>query len=164
VQYGAYAYVPIWLTEPAPALDASVGFGVLGRVGWEFTGGLSTELFIGYQANSVEAPAFFMDGRSFTLTHYAIGGGLRYAFLNPSALVPFIGASLQVAVWSGCGDLGCAGSETLLGFGSILGLIYEVSANVGIEGGAMLTGSLEGDLFDGVQLWLSPFVGVTLYY
>ena len=32
MQYGAYAYVPIWLTEPAPALDASVGFGVLGRV------------------------------------------------------------------------------------------------------------------------------------
>lgn len=156
IQYGAYLVVPIWLSDMGDALDP--GFGVAGRVGWEFSPNLSTELTIGYQFNNFDTGGAT---DSFSFTDLWIGAGLRYAFVNPYAIVPFIGAGLQANIWS-C-DI-CDDGEVTVGFNGTLGFIYEMSEFVGFEAGAQFNATLEGDVFDGVQYYLSPFVGVTLYY
>lgn len=160
VQYGASLMVPIWLGDAGD--DLQPGIGVAGRIGWEFTPNLSAELTIGYQLNGVSSDSMFAEDID-NLVDLWIGGGLRYSFVNPYAIVPFIGAGIQANIWS-CTE--CDDGTITVGFNGTVGAIYEVTEFVGIEAGAQINATLDGDVvfFDGVELYVSPFVGVTLYY
>lgn len=158
VQYGAHLVVPLWVTEPFPGQDVSPGLGVQGRIGWEFPKGLSTELIVGYMLNRVDLTAMDED---VDLTNVWVGAGARYALLNPSAFVPFLGLGLQLDFW----DTGGGDNLSTVGFNGTVGAIFEVTAKVGIEVGVVANVSTEGDAgFDGAQVYLSPFAGGTLYF
>jgi hypothetical protein len=164
LQYGATLFVPLWLGDINA--DLRPGIGIHGRVGWELGRGLSIEGGIGWMGNRYE----FYSG---TQSNVFFTGGLRYAFLNPTALVPFVHAELQVNLWDYCYDDGfggsvCSGfSDVTVGVLAGAGLIWEINYNVSLELGLNYSGTSAGQvrLFNGhFQSWLSPFVGVTLYF
>ncbi len=163
IEYGAHLLVPVWLTDEG-ALNP--GFGIQGRIGWEFGGGFSTEINLG---------AMFNGYKDFdaTLSNVWLGGGARYAFLNPSAFVPFVGAGLKLNFWGACAvvDTG-VGTETIcsdereltLGLNATVGAAYEIGPYFAIEFGANVDLTFPGDVFEESELYVSPFVGGTLYY
>jgi hypothetical protein len=179
IEYGAYLMVPIFLTNPAgtgPGSDArtvSPGIGVVGRIGWEFGAGFTAELTLGVQANNVSGEALGVSG-SATITNAFGGAGFRYSFLNASALVPFLGAGLQLNFWGGddISDGTVSTTNDFLAFGvnGIAGLAYELSVDLALEAGVRADfttqpRNADGDaFFEGGQLMLSPFLGATLYY
>ncbi len=161
VEYGGYLTVPIFLGSNADGIGAGIGF--LGRIGWEFGSGFAAELNIGVQYNPFDVTI-----ASGGITNAWGGAGLRYSFLNASALVPFVGAGLQLNFWGA--DLSGSGSTTndsmALGFNAMAGIAYEISADLAIEGGLRWDLSAKGsnDIPNKAQSYLSPFVGATLYY
>lgn len=168
IEYGAHLIVPIWTEE---GLDP--GIGIQGRVGWEFPGGFTPELNIGfmYNGSSVSVDTNF-DGIPDTtvsgnFNDFWVGGGMRYVFLNPSAFVPFVGAGLALNVWGASCD-GCTDSERkiTLSFNGLVGFAYEITQQIALEAGVQVNYSLRGDVFaDGfTPLWISPFLGGTFYF
>jgi hypothetical protein len=161
LQYGATLFVPLWLGDMNDLLKP--GIGIHGRVGWELGRGLSIEGGIGWMGNRLE----FVDA---SLANVFFTGGLRYAFLNPTALVPFIHAEVLVNVWDQCIDDGfgsaiCSGYEDVtVGVQAGAGVIWEINYNVALEAGLNYSGTSAGNVFDKFRSWLSPFIGVTLYY
>jgi hypothetical protein len=173
IEYGAHLVVPIWLTKADfesgslpgdDPLRLDPGVGIQGRVGWEFAGGLSTELFLGYSSNRFEA------NEAERLTNLWVGAGMRYSFLNPSAFVPFIGASAQINFWSACaGDPKrdvevCVDSEASVGVNASFGLIFEATRNIGLEVGAVVHTDVAIDVFDRFEAYVAPFAGATFYF
>lgn len=161
IQYGAYLVVPYFIDRD---LGLGPGWGFQLRVGWELPGGLSFEL--GWQLVSVKGHDLAGDDLDL-LAHYTTLG-FRYAFLNPSALVPFIGGGAALSYWFF--DPSSDGGTGAVTFNAVAGFIYEVTAQVGVELGVQLDYTLSGEVgyFQddeaGPQLWMAPFVGATLYY
>lgn len=163
LEYGAHFVVPVFLNQEG----RSFGLGGQLRAGWEFTGGFSTELNVGL-ALSVG------DDREVTgdagLSLIWIGAGMRYSFFNPSALVPFLGAGIALNLWNECVDTGsgrdCGGTtEITFGVNGTAGIAYELSRELALEAGAQVNVSFGGgNVTDGTALFVSPFVGGTLYY
>jgi hypothetical protein len=123
---------------------------------------LSTELNIGYQGNA------FTD-YDLTVTNLWLGGGARFSFWNPSAFVPFVGAGLKLNFWSRCapdgsGDLVCDDTASTLGVVANLGAAYELSRWTAVEFGANVDYTFPGDAFQQGEIYVSPFVGGTLYF
>jgi hypothetical protein len=175
IQYGAHLYVPIFLGDQRLGAGSAVaritpGFGVVGRVGWEFGSGFSAELYVGFQLNGTS----FVGGVTNTSISNIYGGaGMRYAFLNPSMFVPFVGAGLQLNFWgigeSYGGTYSSSNDYIALGFNATAGLVIEISADIGIEAGLrwdLTTAGSDGStfFFDGATSYLSPFLGGTLYF
>src|SRR5262245_53370777 len=50
IEYGGHLVVPVWLTED---LINNPGIGFQGRVGWEFAGGFTAELIVGFMTNGL---------------------------------------------------------------------------------------------------------------
>lgn len=175
IEYGAYLTVPVFLS--ALSSDGEIvpdpGIGLIGRIGWEFGGGFTTELMLGGHANTVtlDASSLFSN---FTVTNIFVGAGVRYSFLNASALVPFIGGGLQLNFWGTDSTEDGVASTTndFLGFGvnGVAGLAYELSADLAVEAGVRADFSTNPKNPDGLalfaqgQLVFSPFLGATLYY
>ncbi|MCC7543062.1 MAG: hypothetical protein IT379_42995 [Deltaproteobacteria bacterium] len=192
IQYGGHIVVAI----PAHgvfAQDFGVGIGIHGRIGWELPSGLSLEANLGYLFISVlDNDVGGVDGDDGMGALY-LGGGGRFAFLNPSALVPFLGAGLGINLWivptetefrgrSGqyyCGsDFACElvpGGSDETGFGGLsllgnvsAGAIYEVTANIAIELGAQYNVVIVPGPFhaaSGANFgYVTLFGGATLYF
>jgi opacity protein-like surface antigen len=167
IEYGAYLTVPIFVGGVMG--DATnVGVGILGRIGWEFGSGFAAELNIGVQYNG----ATLVDlgtGSTFDggVTNVWGGAGLRYSFLNPSALVPFVGLGLQLNFWGADDGSGSTTNDSMaVGFNALAGLAYEVSADLAIEAGLRwdISGKGSNNIPGEATSYLSPFVGATLYY
>ena len=175
IEYGGYLTVPVFLSALSSdgEIVANPGFGLIGRIGWEFGGGFTTELTLGGHANTVSVGPLAVVS-NFTITNVFVGAGVRYSFLNASALVPFVGAGLQLNFWGT--DSTVDGTTTTtndfigLGLNGSAGLAYEVSADLAIEAGVRADFSTNPTNADGVELFaqgqlvVSPFVGATLYY
>lgn len=176
VEYGGYLTVPIFVGANVPD-GLGAGIGLLGRVGWEFGSGFAAELNIGVQYSTYSGTIGVdtnFDGVIDTfesvdggISNVWGGAGLRYSFLNASALVPFVGAGLQLNFWGidyGSGDT--YNDSIALGFNALAGIAYEVSADLAIEGGLRwdISGKGSKGPFGSAQSYLSPFVGATLYY
>jgi opacity protein-like surface antigen len=165
IEYGGYLTVPIFVGPNADGIG--LGVGLLGRVGWEFGSGFTAELNIGVQYNGatlVGPGGFVFDGG---ITNISLGAGLRYSFLNASALVPFVGVGIQANLWGvdyGGGD--SYNDSLAFGFNALAGLAYELSADLAIEAGLRwdLTTKDANGLFPAAQSYFSPFIGATLYY
>ncbi len=156
LQYGGTLFSPIFVSEVRDVLYP--GIGIHGRVGFEFGHGFSLEGGIGAQWNPDR------DGFG-NLTNVFFTGGLRYAFLNPSALVPFLHAEVMVNLWDYCSEFGCSGySSVTAGFQGGGGLIWEINRDAALEVGANIAASSPGNTFFDWQAWVSPFIGITLYY
>lgn len=166
LEYGAHLVIPVWLTNDFYELGVGVGF--QGRVGWEF-GAFTLEGNLGYMASPVNGDWDLL------ISDLWLGGGARYSFFNPSALVPFVGVGVALNVWTSSysdvyGTVTSSDSEVTLGFNGLVGLAYEISVDAAIEIGAQVNYTLAGQTFfcdvggscEG-QLWLTPFAGVTLY-
>jgi len=170
IEYGAHLIVPIFLTND---LAGSVGIGIQGRAGWEFPGGFALELNIGIQGNgfALYDPVTDLDAEG-VITAVWIGGGARYAFLNPSAFVPFIGAGIALDFWGTTYDWSDGTTEEYqsqitFATNALVGAAIELSPYIGLEFGLQVNYSFPGNvtLFDGKgQLWISPFAGGTLYF
>lgn len=191
IEYGAHLVVPIPL-HGVFSDDLGAGIGIHGRIGWELPSGFSLEANIGYMYMSVrDYDLGEVDGDDgFNMLYAGIGG--RFAFLNPSAIVPFIGAGLGVNLFyvgtetgfrgrSGqhyCGsDFSCtlAGMEGAGTFGGVgllangsVGVIYEVTAQAAIEAGVQYNVLVASGAFDEARQpnggYLTIFAGGTLYY
>lgn len=165
IEYGGYLTVPIFVGPNADGIGAGVG--LLGRIGWEFGSGFAAELNIGVQYNTaslIDSGGFVFDGG---ITNIWGGAGLRYSFLNASALVPFVGTGLQVNFWGvdyGSGD--SYNDSLAFGFNVLAGLAYEISADLALEAGLRWDLTTKGSKgpFIAAQSYISPFIGVTLYY
>ncbi|MDH5490804.1 MAG: hypothetical protein OEY14_02410 [Myxococcales bacterium] len=163
IQYGAHLLFPVWLTEPVAGYSVNPGIALHGRIGWEFPGGLAAELGLGVMGNEVLHVSD--ETLDYSLTGWWISGGGRFSFLNPSALVPFVGAALQINVWNECPTGSCtADSYATVAVVGTAGLIWEMTADLGIEAGINATISAPGDVFESSQTFISPFAGATLYY
>jgi len=184
LQYGLHLVVPVFLVANDDA-RMRPGIGVQGRLGWEFPVGLSIEGILGVSYNGSDANAELVDetGRpiavgDYGLTNIWVGAGLRYAFINPTALVPFVGAGVQLNIWtdqiSYAGVTESSDSSSLtFGAQANAGLIFEINENIGLEAGVQLqwtTPPADEDEFGepipfaGPELWLSPFFGATFYF
>jgi hypothetical protein len=181
VQYGLHVVVPIYLLNH-DGMDLNVGIGAQGRIGWEFGSGLSTELSIGVMYNGARDGTYdetlagapvTVTWEGYGLTTIWIGLGLRYAFLNPTAFVPFIGAGLMLPIWSNAfrnaaGGVTSEGDAVVsFGFNGLVGVQLEVSTQVGIEVGAQINYAIApgwDQIYAAPELWLTPFAGVTLYF
>lgn len=185
LEYGAHLLVPIFLSNPVADITdtvtgtrvggADAGFGLGGqfRVGWEFGSGLTVELNLGGAFNGMTGEladsgiAVELDSN---LLMGWFGAGVRYAFINPSALVPFVGGGISVYAVDFCSTETSACSSDATGFNAtfsanvLAGIIYEISPFVGLEAGVQGTVVFSNDVFVETELLLSPFVGVTLYY
>ena len=164
IEYGGHLVVPIWLTDDTSSI--SPGIGIQGRIGWEFPGGLTLEGNIGVMANPISNDAMRLDG---TRTNVWLGVGARFAFLNASAFVPFVGAGVKLNIWqfTACDAVSCADSdsEINLGANALVGAAYELSPFLAIEFGVEINAVFPADKFFGeTELYLSPFLGGTLYY
>ncbi len=182
IQYGAHLVVPIFVLQHQD-MDLNVGIGVQGRIGWEFGSGLSAELSLGIMYNGARDGAYdevdsagtpvTVSWEGYGLTTIWVGLGIRYAFLNPTAVVPFIGAGILVPIWSNAfrtsaGTVASEGDAVVsFGFDGVVGVQLEVSNNVGIEAGVQLNYTFAptwDQIYASPEMWLSPFVGVTLYF
>jgi len=165
IEYGGHLVVPIFFDSD---LNLLPGFGAQGRIGWEFPGGLTTELNIGAMYNLFTSDVADLAGTS-GISDLWVGAGARFAFYNPSALVPFIGAGVALNFWNVCksddATTVCAGESAItFGFNGLAGVAYEISPFIAIEGGVQVNYSLKGQAFNDNQLYLTPFLGGTLYY
>lgn len=167
LEYGGHILIPIYpsgieFKDVAGTVDMNVGIGIQGRIGWEFGQGFAADLNLGGMVNTVQ------NNTDLSLTAGWFGGGVRYSVLNASAVVPFVGAGVQVNVWTAQYDSGGviieSDSELTLGLNGIVGVIYEVSPYIGIEVGLQANLSFAGETFKGSVFWLSPAVGATIYY
>ncbi len=171
VEYGAYLMVPIFLSTPRENLDSiDPGLGLVGRIGWEFGGGFTAELMVGGHANGG-----VLGSDPVTFANFFAGAGVRYSFLNASALVPFVGVGLQLNFWGSDraldGTFITMNNDYLaLGLSGVAGVAYELSADLAVEAGVRADFSTVGKnsfgegILEGGQLLLSPFLGATLYY
>lgn len=167
-EYGGSLFVPVWLADPGKLWNPGIGLDL--RAGWELGGGISIDGHLGFTYNALDRN--FADTYGYyydtSLQSVYLGVGLRYAFLNPSALVPFVQAGLQLNLWSFCEGSSCSSEWNTANFGLYggAGVVFEVNANVGIDLGLNLMGALGSDtaFFSSHDLLLQPFVGLTLYY
>jgi hypothetical protein len=163
-EWGAHLVVPIFVTVEG---DLTPGIGIQGRFGWEFPSGFILEGQIGYMMN-------WVSDTSAEDSMYSIYGGVgaRYAFYNPSALVPFIGANVTLNYWSmdttsgvnpfpSCPD--CEVSGITVSFGGGAGVAYEISAQIAIEAGVNVMATIPGSVFPDVEVFVLPFIGATFY-
>lgn len=187
IQYGAHVIFPFYVTNPITVTDVDYdgttalsevnggfGLGLQGRVGWEFGYGFSAELNLGILFNLLNAEA--IDGSGFSgsvdqvLWTFWIGAGVRYAFLNPSAFVPFVGVGISLNFWDLCADSDTVCETNVIGVvpNATVGFAFEISPWAAIEAGLTANMGLGADAAFGdagdVEVYLSPFVGGTLYY
>jgi len=184
LQYGFHLVVPVFVSAN-DAAEMRPGIGIQGRIGWEFPTGLSIEGILGVSYNGSNSDAVFEDisGATTTVGDYGLtniwfGAGLRYAFINATALVPFVGAGLHLNVWTDVvtfedgSSLSSDRSELSLGAQLNGGLIFEVNQNIGVEVGLIVNWTDPPDSrdfgepvpFAEPRVWLSPFAGLTLYF
>lgn len=192
IQYGLHLLVASPL-HGVLAEDFAVGFGLQGRIGWELPSGLSLEVDVGYQGFGVQDYEVGGADSDDSIGALYAGVGARFAFLNPTAFVPFVGAGLATNLWivpteteffgrSGqyyCGsDFACelapgGSGESAFGGVSLLGNvaaggIYEITAKIAIEAGAQYSIVMVPGPFDqarGANFgYLTFFAGGTLYY
>ncbi len=156
--YGASLFVPIWNTEP----EINPGIGIQLRGGWEFKSGFSILGNFGYMANPKETTGA-------SINNGWLGGGFRYAFLNPSAFVPFIGGTAKLNFFQNCvrGDsIDTCEEDRRFAFGlnGEAGLAFELNSYSAVEAGLRIDTLFPGDAFELQEVYLSPFLGGTLYY
>jgi opacity protein-like surface antigen len=187
IQYGAHLLFPFYVTNPlarntvtfpdgsmaAADISAGFGLGLQGRVGWEFGYGFSVEANIGILFNLLHAQpdgtgeTFDVEG---TLWGFWIGAGLRYAFLNPSAFVPFVGAGISLNFWGYCPDNAAVCESQVIGIvpNALVGFAFEISPWAAIEAGLQANFGVGADAVFAeageVEVYLTPFAGGTLYY
>lgn len=192
IQYGGHLLVSVPV-HGVFAEDFGPGFGIHGRIGWELPSGWSVELNLGFLYMTALDPdaTAFVDSVAGIGSLYG-GVGMRYGFLNPSALVPFIGAGLGLNFWvagsdtcyqgnSGAvyagSDVSCEdpsgrtydtfGGVSLMGNASV-GLIYELTTDLSVEAGVQYNLQwLPGPFADSSGErggYLTIFGGGTLYY
>lgn len=161
LEYGGSIFVPVWIDSVRDYFNPGIGLDL--RVGWELGGGLSVDGHLGFTYNGVRGSYY-----DTSLQSTYLGVGLRYGFLNRTALVPFLQAGLQLNLWSVCAGASCKGSFDTINFGLYggAGLIYEASQNLSVDFGLNFMSILGNNdvLFDGFATNLQPFIGVTLYY
>lgn len=169
VQYGAHFISPIYLTDVRNAAGEDTypegGFGLWGRIGWEFPLGFTLEVLGGVAANGVDTlgtdadPAFMRAD---------IGLGARYMIFNDTAFVPFvqIGGTLRFFFF----DWQTSDPSTRQVDGELTGALHgaigaqiELSPYFGIEAGLAVDYTFAADIFAEGIVSLMPFLGVTLY-
>lgn len=169
LQYGAHLLTPIYLTDvrragPGPTLPlVNPGGGVLARVGWELPAGFSVELQGGVAFNYVDQVA---DAPSHVLTAVDLRAAARYAFLNPSAFVPFVqlgvGARLFWGDWPD--DTANLAAAVVAALHGGVGAQIELTPYFGLELGVLVDYLFAHDLFHEPGIvGLTPFAGVSLY-
>lgn len=177
IEYGLHLVVPIFVAQ-SNEIELKPGFGLQGRVGWEFPSGLTPELSLGVMYNTSDGgltrDLFVIE--EYSLLNVWVSAGARWAWLNPSAFVPFIGAALALNIWSDAqredglgGTDGGAADKGVITIGVIgtLGVAFEVNPWIAIEAGAQFHYTASPKLDDIAaepKAWLSPFAGATLYY
>lgn len=192
IEYGGHLLVGVPL-HGVFSNDFGVGFGIHGRIGWELPGGFSIEANIGFlylSALDPDATAYSEDVAGIGALYF--GGGVRYAILNPSAIVPFVGAGLGLNYWvagdstayqgrSGqvyCGsgvycDAGDGRTYDQFSGLSLLanasaGIIYELTSDIAVEAGAQYNFQFTEGPFSSARNprggYLTIFAGGTLYY
>ncbi len=165
LEYGGSLFVPIWVGDPAEFWNPGIGIDL--RAGWELGGGLSLDGHLGFTYNGLDsAYEAFYDS---SLQSVYIGFGARYAFLNRSALVPFIQGGLQLNLWAFCVGGSCSDSSfDTLNFGLYGGggLAFEVNANMSVDFGVNVMGVLGNNsaFFTARDMNIQPFIGASLYY
>ncbi len=174
LEYGAHLIVPIFLASNSD-VGLSPGIGIQGRIGWEFPGGFTTELNIGAMVNGSSADWVDASGASvggYSMTNLWLGAGVRYAFLNPSAFVPFVGAGIVLNFFNDAITVGgitdSSGSSVItFGANALVGFAYELSRYIALEGGVQINYTIpptSSEIAAQPEVWLSPFLGGTLYY
>ena len=176
IEYGAHLLVPIFVTNPVAVLDngmttgaadAGFGLGLQARAGWEFGYGFSAEINIGGTFNTMNGEIGGVDVDPDTSLYMLwIGAGARYSFLNPSAIVPFVGAGAGLLFQSFCpNDAPSCDLEPAATVNALAGVIYEVSPYLGLEAGLQANVVFaNSSVFVDTEIFLSPFLGATLYY
>lgn len=193
IEYGGHLLVSVPL-HGVFAQDFGPGFGIHGRIGWELPSGFSVEMNLGFLYMVAQDPAAADYAEDVAGIGSLYGGvGARYGFLNPSAIVPFVGAGLGLNYWVAGGSTayqgrsgivycgsdntgGCdAGGTTYDTFGGVsllanasAGIIYELTHDVSIEVGAQYNLQFLPGPFAGASGerggYLTIFGGGTLYY
>jgi hypothetical protein len=186
VQYGAHVLFPFYVTNPltiaevdyggpieTSEVNGGFGLGLQGRIGWEFGYGFSVEANIGILFNLLNAQSLessLSGPADQVLWTFWIGAGLRYAFLNPSAFVPFVGIGLSLNFWDLCADADAVCETNVIGVvpNATVGFAFEISPWAAIEAGLTANMGLGADAAFGdagdVEVYLTPFAGGTLYY
>jgi opacity protein-like surface antigen len=178
IEYGGHLVFPVFLSLDSADGDpeSSVGIGIQGRIGWEFGGGLTAELNIGGMVNTLTFdyydPILGLDIHAEgNLSNVWFGAALRYHFFNPSAIVPFVGAGLQLNVWDLCNtdESSCASdgkdySPVTFGLNGTAGVAYELSQQLAFELGLTFNWTTKGRVFNDPEMYVTPFLGGTLYY
>ncbi|MEM9192912.1 MAG: hypothetical protein AAGF12_27300 [Myxococcota bacterium] len=175
IEYGAHIFVPIFVTE-TDLPDLTPGIGIAGRIGWEFGSGFSAELNLGIQANffgetTDGTGAVIIDSGS--LTSFYVGGGIRYAILTALRIVPFFGLGVAAHFFDGCAEATTGASvctdtrDVSVAANGVVGLAYEITAAAALEAGAqvnVLFPNGDNTFPRDTQVFVSPFIGGTLYY
>lgn len=164
LEYGGSLFVPIWLGDPAEYWNPGIGIDL--RAGWELGRGLSLDGHLGFTYNGLDdAYDLYYDS---SLQSVYLGFGARYAFLNRSALVPFVQGGLQLNLWSFCsGDCTKSSYDTVnFGLYGGGGLAFEVNANMSVDFGVNVMGVLGNNsaFFTARDMNIQPFLGASLYY
>ena len=180
LEYGGHLVIPFFVTNPVAVVvdgtgtpiaeaNAGIGVGIQGRVGWEFGQGFTVELNAGGTFNTMDGE-LLGTGESIdvdtSLVSFWLGAGARYSFLGASALVPFVGGGAGFYFWDFCpNDAIACDRELTFGVNALGGIIYEINPFVGLEAGLQATLIFANDaVFVDPELFLSPFLGATLYY
>lgn len=187
IQYGAHVIFPFYVTNPLTVtqvdyggptselseVNGGFGLGVQGRIGWEFGYGFSAEVNLGILFNLLNAQSLESANEGpadQVLWTFWIGAGVRYAFLNPSAFVPFVGVGISLNFWDLCADSDTVCETNVIGVvpNATVGFAFEISPWAAIEAGLTANMGLGADAAFGdagdVEVYLSPFAGGTLYY
>ncbi|MEM9073716.1 MAG: hypothetical protein AAGE52_34820 [Myxococcota bacterium] len=169
-QLSGYLSVPFMLTDgalfgssPSNPADATVGFGLHGRFGWEF-GMIVLEAHVGWMIMAVDTDSTI----DINLQNIWVGLGGRFQFLNRSRIVPFLSAAFRANFFvesvTGTGTSSSGAYEFEPGVMLGGGIAFELTQNFGLE--VAVTGNVvfpAGDTFDELQVFLQPWLGATLY-
>ncbi len=140
------------------------GFGFDVRLAKDIGNGLSLGGEFAMQVNRIDDGA---PGTA-TLGNGYLGFTARYSFLNPSAVVPFVGTGVGIGGWfvtfSGNGTSESTDSRASLIAHAVAGVAYELSQDFAIEAGLRFNATTSGDLFDRGFVWLTPFAGGAFYW
>lgn len=179
IQYGAHLVSPIYVTDvrrgdmgatgavPDERLGVGGGFGVQGRIGWEFPSGFTVELIGGLAGNGVDT---FGADTSQAFLRFDIGVGARYMIFNATAFVPFVQlqAGLRFFNFEWPGVTGRTSAETdgelTVPVGGALGAQIELTPFFGLEFGCAVDYAISAsDWFAEGFVAVTPFAGITLY-
>jgi len=159
--------VPLIISDSAS--DVTPGFGFEGRFGWDL-GMLVPEVMLGHQTH------WFNNDRrdNGTLSNTWLSLGLRLQIETNAMILPFVSGAVDFNFWdiSGddryvCDDYYCdvdGNVQFAPGFSGKAGIQFRVHPIVSPELGVRVAMTFPGNLFDEIEGWLTPYLGVTFRF